>query len=231
MTRGEATKVARGDAMPAPVLLDLDNTLSDRELTFQRWAREFCAARQLPAGTADWIITRDEDGYADRLVVFRAIREHCGLTDSAGELVSGYRKRALDFVVPTKGAIETLVTLRDVGHKTVILTNGGSAMQHAKMDALGLRSIVDAVVVSGDLGFGKPDPRVFHVAADAVGAPIVGAWMVGDSPANDITGAARVGMWTAWMSRGRTWKDTGVAPTIALDTLRDLVPRMQAGRT
>ncbi|MCP4966040.1 MAG: HAD-IA family hydrolase [bacterium] len=63
-----------------------------------------------------------------------------------------------------------------------------SGQQHAKIDALGFRDLVDAVCVSGDLGVEKPSPEIFELAAEQASASLTGARMVGDSPANDVNG-------------------------------------------
>lgn len=205
------------------VMFDLDNTLSDRQGTFERWVTGFCQVRELPDEAAGWIVARDDDGHANRLVVFQAIKDRYGLREAVPELVDSYRRRALELAMPMEGARECLETLAEGGHPTAIVTNGASKMQHDKIDALNLRSMVDAVVVSGDLHVAKPDERIFRTAAEAAGAPLDGAWMVGDSSVNDIAGAARVGLETAWMRRGRTWTDTAVVPTLVLDRLDRLV--------
>jgi putative hydrolase of the HAD superfamily len=63
-----------------------------------------------------------------------------------------------------------------------------------------LAALVDVVVVSGDEGMSKPDPRIFHIALDRLGVTAPQAVMVGDSWATDITGAARAGIRAVWFN-------------------------------
>ncbi|MCP5028502.1 MAG: HAD family hydrolase [Actinomycetia bacterium] len=68
----------------------------------------------------------------------------------------------------------------------------------------------------------KPDRAIFAAAAAATGASLDGAWMVGDSPLHDIVGAARLGVRTAWLHRGRSWNVQQTEPTVTIDSLGDL---------
>ena len=65
-------------------------------------------------------------------------------------------------------------------HPLALVTNGMSDLQREKLAASGLERYFGAVVVSGELGVGKPDPAVFAAALDALGAPARGAVMIGD---------------------------------------------------
>ena len=61
-------------------------------------------------------------------------------------------------------------------------------------------ALVDVVVVSGDEGMSKPDPRIFQIALDRLGVTAPQAVMVGDSWATDITGATRAGIRAVWFN-------------------------------
>jgi putative hydrolase of the HAD superfamily len=84
-----------------------------------------------------------------------------------------------------------------------LLTNGPSDIQHLKLAATGLADCFDTVVVSGELGVGKPDPAVFREVLGRLGVEPEAAVMVGDSWERDIEGAVGVGMSAVWVTRGR----------------------------
>jgi FMN phosphatase YigB (HAD superfamily) len=205
------------------VMIDLDNTLADRETAVRRWAQEFSHQRELPSDAAAWIAEIDQDGYADRRAVFEAIRSRHGLSDSIDQLLDAYRSRIVELTTPCEGARSCLTALRDDGHLLAIVTNGSSQQQHAKIDALELRSMVDTVVVSADRA-------IFELVANDLKAPLVGAWMVGDSPTHDIEGPACIGMRTAWLHRGRPWGQRTTTPTVELDSLADLPHAIASAR-
>jgi len=62
------------------------------------------------------------------------------------------------------------------------------------LDGLGLADGLDPVVVSCEVGFEKPDPRIFRHALDLAGVAPERALMVGDDEVADIRGATGVGM-------------------------------------
>ncbi len=56
-------------------------------------------------------------------------------------------------------------------------------------------------------GVGKPDARIFHAAAQAVGVAPQAVLHVGDDPALDVLAGLNAGMQTVWVNRsGQTWQ-------------------------
>lgn len=208
------------------VMLDLDNTICDRDKTVDTWVKEFCQDRGLSPNAAAWIKKEDNDGYRNRRSVFESIRQHFNLGDPVNSLLSDYQRRIVELSTLSAGALSCLKSLREAGHVLAIVSNGSSQQQHGKVDALHLRERVDAVVVSGDLMIKKPDARIFQAAADQCNTSLVGSWMVGDSPLHDIIGGARCGAQTIWLDRGRQWIHDEIEPTITVSSLDGLTPRM-----
>ena len=209
------------------VMFDLDNTLGDRAGAVRRWAVQFAEERQLPDGAVQWILDRDEDGYRDRTEVFEEVRHRFDLATPTRELVATYRTAVVELTAEVAGATDCLVKVRAQGHTVAIVTNGSSGQQHAKIDRLGFRPLVDAVIVSGDLAIKKPDRRIFEAAAEATASSLEDAWMVGDAARHDCVGAAALGLRTAWMRRGRTWPVELAPPTVILDELAQLPPLLR----
>lgn len=204
-------------------MIDLDNTLADRERSVATWVDEFCSQNRLPSGANEWIVALDNDGYSDRRDVFTSIRDRFALTAPVDQLLAAYQRRIVELTAPTPGAFECLGALRARGDTTIIVTNGSSGQQHGKIDTLGFGELVDGIVVSGDLGVKKPAPEIFEAAAELGRFSLRDAWMVGDSPRHDIDGARRLGMRTAWLSRGRRWSEPDYSPTLVIDSLELLV--------
>ncbi len=211
-------------------MIDLDNTLADRAAGVSAWVNEFVDAHGLRVDAAARILELDNDGYSDRVGVFETIRREFELAAPVDRLLAEYRERIVELTRLTPGAEGALRSLRARGAVIVIVSNGSSGQQHAKIDRLGLRPLVDAVCISDEVGVAKPDPRIFHAAASSVGRQLnevlTAAWMIGDSPLHDIAGARRLGIRTAWLRRHRTWTDPGVTPTVTLDSLADLCDRL-----
>lgn len=69
----------------------------------------------------------------------------------------------------------------------------------ASLAKTGLDKYLNAVVVSGDVGFVKPHPLPFEILTDALGAGPGEILFVGDNWLADIQGAKRAGMMAAHM--------------------------------
>lgn len=119
---------------------------------------------------------------------------------TAGQLAEQFVRARSALQQPAEGAVQVLNTLRERGLRTAIVTNGLPDLQRRKLTLTGLGDLVDAVVISGDSGLGKPHPAPFNAALSRLGVPASNAIMVGDSLANDIRGAKAAGLEAIWLS-------------------------------
>jgi putative hydrolase of the HAD superfamily len=99
------------------------------------------------------------------------------------------------------GAYEVLATLRG-SYKLALVTNGTSDFQRMKVRHTDMGHRFDAVIVSGDLGTGKPHPEPFLAALEALDVSAAQAVMVGNDLARDIAGAQALGIRTIWVQPG-----------------------------
>ena len=67
------------------------------------------------------------------------------------------------------------------GCRLALLTNGGSKGQRLKIDRFNLAMLFDVILIEGEVGFGKPDPRIYTKALAALDVPASEAWMIGDN--------------------------------------------------
>ena len=112
--------------------------------------------------------------------------------------------------------------LRRRGIRTAVVTNGRSDAQLAKVDQMGIRTLLDAVITSEAVGASKPDARIFEVALNALDLSAARSVFVGDHPESDVVGPARVGMRTVWLDHGREWPIDFGLPDRRIGTLADL---------
>jgi putative hydrolase of the HAD superfamily len=88
-------------------------------------------------------------------------------------------------------------------HELALVTNGASCLQREKLAGCGLaEEDFDAVVISGDLGTGKPGREIFAHALGLLGVGADRAVMVGDSLKRDVEGAEAAGIRGIWLNRG-----------------------------
>ena len=103
------------------------------------------------------------------------LRAEFDLEPSAEALAESYirREAAATTLGPgVREALDELAAPDAANPDTVlgVLTNGGARCQHRKLEHHGIADYFDAVVVSGTVGAGKPDPEMFAAAKDAVPA-------------------------------------------------------------
>jgi putative hydrolase of the HAD superfamily len=210
------------------LLIDLDNTLVDREGCFARWAEAFAAEHELE-DAVPWLVEQDGDGFVPRHLFFERVRARFELDTSVRDLVGDYRETYPRLMEPPRPeAVQRLEELRERGWKIAIVTNG-SASQELKLEAAALTELVDACCISEVEGVAKPHADIFRRAAARCGCALDGAWMVGDSPEADIAGAVALGLKTVWIDRGRTWVEQDYAPTAIAGSLAEALRIVSSG--
>ena len=83
----------------------------------------------------------------------------------------------------------------------VMVTNGAPDIQWKKILGGKLDKLFRAILISGELGTGKPDPPIFREALLRADCKPENALMIGDSPTSDIGGAKSMGIQSVWMRR------------------------------
>jgi putative hydrolase of the HAD superfamily len=200
------------------LLLDLDNTLIDREAAYRRWAATYAARLGRPPTEADWLVAMDRDGYEKRERLAELICLRYGLgSDRQADVVDELRRGLIEHLEPDAAVPAAIDQARAAGWIPVVVTHGNVAQQERKLHRAGLALHVAGWVISEGVGVRKPDPKIFQLAAAKVGQELVGAWMIGDSAEHDIGGAHKAGLPSVWLHRGRTWELPKYAPTFIAD--------------
>ena len=227
---------------------DLDETLCDTERSVQ--ASRAALVRHLrerrvdlsPAQFHDamtravdaFIASHDGAELSLRLTADAARREYighalrlCGIVDAqlARELVRTYsatRRRTLRLF---PDAVPVLQALRG-RYRLALLTNGPAGGQREKVEDLQLAPYFEHVIIAGEVGYAKPDPRIFQLLGARCRVQPAHALYVGNSPADDLVGAVRAGWSTAWINRlGARLAPDVPPPRYELRTLAEL-PRL-----
>jgi putative hydrolase of the HAD superfamily len=95
------------------------------------------------------------------------------------------------------GACEVLREL-DERYPLGLITNGPTDPQWRKINKFDLSKIFEVILVSGQLGIAKPDPRIFDVALEGLRVAPEEAVMVGNSLEHDHQGAMNAGVPFIW---------------------------------
>lgn len=124
------------------------------------------------------------------------------LDDDTFRLYADARERALATIRLYPDAVETVRSLRALGLKVGVLTNGPSELQRRKLALLRLEDELDAVAISGEIGHSKPAPEAYAAAVALLGLEAGEVAMVGDHVENDVAGALAAGLGAAvWVER------------------------------
>ena len=123
---------------------------------------------------------------------------------------------------PVAGALALLQALKPA-YQIGIVTNNRTAEQQQKLRHLGMSHLVDALITSEDVGVLKPDPLIYQVALQRLGAQAAETVMVGDNWQADVVGALTVGIRPLWLNRLATTRPLAhVAEVASLEPLADV---------
>lgn len=189
----------------AAVLLDLYDTLAWTEWPSMRGELE----RRLGVSEADLLRAYIRTREARSLGTFespegdlRAVLAAAGVRAedrTIRELVERTEAFLTDGVHLWDDAIPTLRELRARGIRTAIVSNCDHGTRGV-VERLGLPEEADAMILSFEVGVAKPDPRIYAIALEAVGAGPHETLFVDDQVAY-CDGAAALGIGTILLAR------------------------------
>lgn len=121
--------------------------------------------------------------------------------------------------------MDALESLRAEGVSLALMTNGAGPVQREKVDRFDLCRHFNCVLIEGELGFGKPDERVYKNAMAALGTDASETWVVGDDLEWEVAAPQRLGIYTVWVDStgGGLPPGRGVEPDRTIRVLADLL--------
>ena len=181
------------------------------------------AMRALRAQVAETHPELAHDFTAQRQLTMREAFARCGITaapiDTLWEIY--FAERNTVTLVPDSLPARARLAAR---WPLASLTNG-----NADIVRVGVQAHFRCAVAAREVGVGKPDPRIFHVAAQRLDVAANELLHVGDDPELDVLGARRAGLRTAWVNRGSAaWPEAlGATPDITVRDLGELVQQLE----
>jgi putative hydrolase of the HAD superfamily len=118
---------------------------------------------------------------------------------------------------------ETLEALR-AQFPMAIVTDAQSAYARAELHHVGLTDYFHPIIVSGDYGYRKPDPRLFQKALEGMGVAPEETLYIGNDMYRDVYGAQQVGMQTLLFNSPQGDKThNDVSPDFTIFDYRELL--------
>lgn len=233
--------------LPPVIFFDLDDTIIAFGAVSRAVWRELCEQYAQQTGTLDaqelfiaireaskWYWSDPERHRRGRLSIENARRQivrhafatlqHADAHDADG-IADAYSRKRVEAITLFPGARETLQTLKDRGIRLALLTNGDAEGQNAKIDRFGLRPYFEQIFVEGEIGFGKPDHRLYQLAMETMNVSAGDVWMVGDNLDWEIAAPQQLGIYSIWNDwRGRGLPDgSAIVPDRIINSIRELV--------
>lgn len=210
------------------ILLDLDNTLIDRDTAHRRYCESYLE-RHCPwivdgerSEALDEMLAVDQRGYFDRKQYCHWLSKRLPEANlSADAIWDDYRGRLAE-LVPRDERVLDLVDRLQGHYRLAIVSNGFGDIQRRKLGAAGLVDRFDDVFISGELGSEKPDGRIFLHALEQLGNAPEQALFVGDNPQHDIAGATNVGIATCWIAAGRSYPADLPSPDLTIQDVLEI---------
>jgi putative hydrolase of the HAD superfamily len=205
--------------LPPGLLLDLDDTILTYDLVSADAWRRACAQHSGRCGVPAeelytvlgevraWYWSDPERHRQGRLRLEEARAEltllglqRLGVDDAAlaSALSTSYRDErdaAIDFFPGAREALEGFVRR---GVRLALMTNGQSEHQRAKLERFDLERFFEVICIEGEMGFGKPDRRVFETALQGLSLRPEEVWAVGDNLEWDVAGPQNLGIYGIW---------------------------------
>ena len=228
------------------LLVDLDDTVINYGGSTEASWRAVCllATQEIPGLQPDPLFAaidrvrtwywsdadRHREGRADlraasRRIIQQALTElgydRPALAHAMAERYRDLRDAALHLI---PGAVDALERLRERGVRLGLVTNGTGPDQRAKIERFDLARHFDHIQIEGEFGCGKPQPRVYHAAMDALRSQPDDTSFVGDNLEWDVAAPQRLGLYAIWVDTARAGLPDGtvVRPHRIIHSLAEL---------
>lgn len=153
----------------------------------------------------------------------------CGIIDPmlgetlAKQFVSERKKHPYTY----EETFDVLDQLKD-DYQLLLLTNGAPSLQNTKLKITPeIAEYFKHIVISGDFGRGKPDPKIFEFALEKAITTPDNVVMIGDNLMTDILGANRTGIKNIWINHHQQTAEQ-VKPTYEVKRLKEILPILKA---
>ena len=238
----------RGKILPKAILFDLDDTIisfdGGVDYAWEKTCESFVESENTPFNVTEllesikkirnWYWSDPERHRAGRMNMIKARRKivkaaldelHFFDEDKAYKMADNYSKMQEELISLFPKSIETLEKLSALGVRMVLITNGTSENQRRKINKFCLSGFFEYCLIEEEIGFGKPDTRIFKIALQKLDLNAEEVWMVGDNLVWDIEAPKKVGIFAVWndFRRKGVPKDSTIIPDRIISDISELI--------
>jgi putative hydrolase of the HAD superfamily len=165
---------------------------------------------------------------------FNRVLDHAGVarsaaTEAALEGLKAWHDRQNLWEEVPEGVQASLERFRAAGLRLAVVSNANGTLR-LLLERLGLAPAFDAVLDSAVEGVEKPDPRLFRLALDRLGAEPEAAVHVGDLYHVDVVGARAAGVRPVLLDEAGLYPDADCPRVRSLAELADHLAPAGGGR-
>ncbi|MEI5963946.1 HAD-IA family hydrolase [Bacillus albus] len=107
--------------------------------------------------------------------------------------------------------------------KVGVITNGSTQRQKAKIFNTNLNKYFETIIISEEVGFSKPDKRIFELALNKLNVQPENTLFIGDDLEKDIAGPQNVNIKGVWFNPQKIKNTTQIQPYAEINTLDSLL--------
>ena len=126
------------------------------------------------------------------------------------------------WTVAIRDAVETVRELKEAGYRIGVVSNAEGRVAQ-DLDGAGYTGLFETVVDSHRVGVEKPNPKIFQIALERMGAGPENAIYVGDVPAVDVVGARAANLAPILLDRHDLYADHDGPRLTEIRDLRELL--------
>ena len=116
---------------------------------------------------------------------------------------SMYQGKLIELCRPFDGVEELLSSIQQRVQMGLITNAYDSKEQRARICNAGLDKYFDPILIAGEIGVYKPDPKIFQYALSLLNVEAHEALYIGDSLAHDVTAANNAGLNTVFVNQNK----------------------------
>lgn len=216
---------------------------TDIDKLLKAWGEAFAEFVQT-IGKTHWYQKYLVSGDLTRVELMRRTLERVGVYDEdlAQAMSDTYyieRHAALELFPESLEVLHALYGHYQLG----LITNGPADIQRKEIQTLNIGPYFDHIFIEGEMGYGKPDLRIFAMAVDRTHTRPEETLFVGNSYRHDVAPAQLVGWKTVWVRRdsdvppsSRTGKpeempEDAKPPDLIVSDLREILAPAKVAKT